>query len=59
VRRRSPSNCGGYQLQFKTNLTQTNWSNLGVPITETNSSLNASDPINANPQRYYRVKLLP
>jgi len=48
-----------YQLQFNTNLTQTNWSNTGGLITATNSTASASDTIGADSQRFYRVVLSP
>jgi len=47
-----------YQVQYKTNLTQTNWSNLGSPVIATNSFAFASDPISV-PQKFYRVVLFP
>jgi hypothetical protein len=48
-----------YQVQFKTNLTQTVWLNLGQPVTATDVSTTLNDAIGANPQRFYRVGLLP
>jgi uncharacterized repeat protein (TIGR03803 family) len=48
-----------YQLQYKTNLNSTNWFNLGSSITATGSTVTASDLIGSNPQRFYRVILLP
>jgi len=48
-----------YQVQYSTDLTQTNWSTLGVPMLATNSALTAIDGIGADPQRFYRVALLP
>ncbi len=48
-----------YQLQFATNLTQTNWSNTGGLITATNSTASASDTIGAALQHFYRVVLSP
>jgi uncharacterized repeat protein (TIGR03803 family) len=48
-----------YQAQFKTNLTQADWSNLGLPLQATNSTASAFDRTTANPQRFYRVVLLP
>lgn len=43
-----------YQLQYKTNVTQVGWLNLGSAITATGSTASASDTISAT-QRYYRV----
>jgi len=49
----------GYQPQFCTDLSRTNWANLGPSITATNGTMNISDPIGPNPQRFYRLALLP
>jgi hypothetical protein len=50
-----------YQVQYKTNLLQTNWINLGKPLVATNSNLTVSDTnaINSSPQRFYRLMVLP
>lgn len=49
-----------YQVQYKTNLSQANWSNLGAPVTATNSAMSLSDPILPGAgQRFYRIVLLP
>jgi len=48
-----------YQVQFTTNLTQTNWRALGLPIAATNVTATGSDTIGADRQRFYRVVLLP
>jgi uncharacterized repeat protein (TIGR03803 family) len=48
-----------YQLQFKTNLNQMSWNNLGSVITATNSTATALDAIGPDPQRFYRVKIGP
>ena len=48
-----------YQLQFATNLAQTNWSNTGGRITATNSTASALDTVVADRQRFYRVVLSP
>jgi len=48
-----------YQLQFKTNLNQMNWNNLGSVIAATNSTATALDSIGPDPQRFYRVKIGP
>jgi uncharacterized repeat protein (TIGR03803 family) len=48
-----------YQLQYNTNLNSTNWLNLGNAITASTGAVSASDLIGANPQRFYRVILLP
>ena len=48
-----------YQAQSKTNLTQTNWSNLSSVITATMNPMTFSNNIGPDPQRFYRVVLLP
>jgi len=48
-----------YQPQYKTNLAQVGWINLGSPITATGTSTSASDTFGSNTQRYYQVALLP
>jgi hypothetical protein len=50
-----------YQVQYKTNLIQTNWINLGKPLIATSGNLTLSDTnvINSSPQRFYRLMLLP
>jgi hypothetical protein len=47
-----------YQVQYKTNLLQTNWINLNKPILATTNILNASDTI-SSPQRFYRLTVSP
>ena len=49
---------GVYQVQYTSNLLQTNWSNLGGTLSTTNGILSASDGM-TNSQRFYRVVLLP
>jgi len=46
-----------YQLQYKTNVAQIGWANLGSAIKATNTTTSASDTITAT-QRYYRVTVL-
>jgi hypothetical protein len=55
----SSMNGVGYQLQYKTNLTQTGWVNLGNPIRSTGSTVTATDAPGADPQRFYRLILQP
>ncbi|PYK00940.1 MAG: hypothetical protein DME23_05595 [Verrucomicrobia bacterium] len=47
-----------YQLEYKTNLTQASWINLGSPVTATNGTVTRTDVIGDDPQRFYRVELL-
>ena len=47
-----------YQVQYKTNLLQTNWINLGTAITATNLTATATNLIGPDPQRFYRLQLL-
>ena len=47
-----------YQLQFKTNLTQASWINLGAALVATNGTLQTSDTPGADPRRFYRVGLV-
>jgi len=44
-----------YQVQYNTNLVQTNWTNLGSP--GTNGTL--ATPIGPEPQRFFHILLLP
>jgi uncharacterized repeat protein (TIGR03803 family) len=48
-----------YQPQYKTNATGTNWINLGNAITATSAQASVSDSITTDPQRFYRIVLLP
>ena len=48
-----------YQVQYTTNLLQTNWSSLGSPSLATHDIMSASDSIVPDPQRFYRVIQLP
>jgi hypothetical protein len=47
-----------YQVQFITDLTQTNWTNLGSPIRATNFTWTASNTT-TNSQKFYRIDQLP
>jgi hypothetical protein len=46
-----------YQLQYKTNVAQVGWVNLGSPTPATGSTTSGSDSISAT-QHYYRVAVL-
>lgn len=48
-----------YQVQYKTNLAQAGWSNLGSPITAVSTVTSSSDTIGPDPRRFYRIALLP
>jgi hypothetical protein len=49
-----------YQLQYKTNLLlQPNWVNLGGVLTAISNSMTVPDIIGTDPQRFYRLALLP
>jgi len=48
-----------YQIQYVTNLFQTNWINLGQPFTATNSASTIIDPGAVETQRFYRVLIQP
>jgi uncharacterized repeat protein (TIGR03803 family) len=47
-----------YQVQYSTNLTQTNWNNLGGTISPPGGTTTTIDSIGPDPQRFYRVVLL-
>lgn len=48
-----------YQVQYRTNLIQTNWISLGGAVTATNATMTTfdSNAILSSPQRFYRVIL--
>ncbi len=50
-----------YEVQYTTDLAQPNWTILpgAGPTTATASTLTASDTLGSDPQRFYRVALLP
>jgi hypothetical protein len=48
-----------YQIQSSTSLVEPNWTNMASPITATGSTVTTMEPTGAEPQRYYRVILLP
>ncbi len=50
-----------YQVQYKTNLTQPNWSNLGGLTNAAGNSVSFSDTngVANSPQRFYRVQMSP
>jgi hypothetical protein len=48
-----------YQLQYRTNLTQGSWINLGSVVTATNMVMTIPDVLGSDPQRYYRIQWTP
>ncbi|MDB6122171.1 MAG: hypothetical protein JWQ71_1164 [Pedosphaera sp.] len=44
-----------YRVEYKNNLIDPNWTTLGSDQVAVGSSLSASDAVNANPQRFYRI----
>ena len=48
-----------FQVQYKTNLGQADWTNLGSTITATGSTATASDPVGPDRHRFYRVAVPP
>ncbi len=48
-----------YQVQYSTGLNPSNWQSLGSPVTATAASASASDTGATDPQRFYRVAMLP
>ena len=50
---------GNYQVQYKTNLSQVGWSNLGGTIPAENLTTSTTDIDPPDARRYYRVQVLP
>jgi hypothetical protein len=50
-----------YQVQYQTNLLETNWINLGKPLIATSTNMTVSDTnaISSSPQRFYRLVVSP
>lgn len=48
-----------YQVQYKTNLAQANWINLGGSNPATTNPMTLTDPLATDPRRFYRVTLVP
>ena len=48
-----------YQIQYKANLTDPAWTNLGAPITAISTLTSADDTVTAGASRFYRVQLVP
>jgi uncharacterized repeat protein (TIGR03803 family) len=50
---------GRYQLQYNTDLSSSNWINLGSASTATGATLNTTDSVTNGPRRFYRLVLSP
>jgi hypothetical protein len=48
-----------YQLQYKTNLTDTAWLPVNVPVPGTGAGLSVTNSLGAAPQRFFRLAILP
>ncbi len=48
-----------YQVQYRTDVVQGAWSNLGASFIATNGTVTTVDAIGPDPQRFYRVILMP
>ena len=48
-----------YQAQYKTNLNQANWINLGNSMIATNAIVTLTDPIGPAAQKFYRLAVTP
>jgi uncharacterized repeat protein (TIGR03803 family) len=48
-----------YQVQYKSSLAQTNWTDLGATLTAASGALQATDLAPSEPQRWYRILALP
>jgi len=47
-----------YQMQFKTDLSQNGWKDLGSTFSATNITMTVSDSIHPDAQRFYRIALV-
>jgi subtilase family serine protease len=48
-----------YQVQYKTNLFQSGWLNLGSPLTATAATTSVTNVYGPDRERYYRIRQLP
>jgi hypothetical protein len=48
-----------YRVQFKTNLGDSNWTDLAPDVSATGSSAVMSDEVGSTAQRFYRLMLVP
>jgi hypothetical protein len=44
-----------YRLQYKSDLGETNWNDILPDVTASGSTASKDDPLDSNPQRYYRI----
>jgi hypothetical protein len=50
---------GTYQLQYNSDLSSSNWTNLSNAVTAAGATLSATDSVTNGPRRFYRGVLLP
>jgi uncharacterized repeat protein (TIGR03803 family) len=50
---------GRYQLQYTSELSSGNWTNVGSTLTATGATLSATDFVSNGPRRFYRMLVLP
>ncbi len=50
---------GTHQVQYTSDLSSTNWTNLGSAVVATGATLGATDSVTSGPRRFYRVVLAP
>jgi uncharacterized repeat protein (TIGR03803 family) len=50
---------GTYQLQYNSDLSSSNWINLGSPFAAIGATLSTTDSVTKAPQRFYRLVLSP
>jgi hypothetical protein len=50
---------GRYQLQYNSDLSSANWTNLGSPVTATAAAVSTTDSVTNSARRFYRVVLSP
>ena len=50
---------GSYKLQYNSDLSSSNWTNLGSPFHATGTTLSTTDSVTNGPQRFYRLVLSP
>lgn len=48
-----------YRLHYTSDLSSSNWTSLGSPVTATRATLSTTDSFTNGPQRFYRLVLSP